>query len=66
MEKAKKEKMVLLVSAIVSVFAAVIIIIKAIATDSSPTQGLIFLSFGLFWLVFALTRKSKNDNTNAS
>jgi len=62
----KKAKMVLLVSAIVIELAAVLIIAKAIATDSSPTQGLIFLGFGLVLLVIGMTRKSKNGKTDAS
>ena len=66
MNKAKKARMVLLVSAIVIELAAVLIIAKAIATDSSPTQGLIFLGFGLVMLVIGMTRKSKNGETDVS
>ena len=66
MKKAKKAKMVLLVSAIVMELAAVIMIAKAMATDSSPTQGLIFLAIGLVFLVIGMTRKSENGKTEAN
>lgn len=59
----KKAKMVLLVSAIVIELAAVIMIVKSITTDLSPTQGLIFLAIGLVFLVIGLTRKSENGKT---
>jgi len=58
--------MLLLVSAIVIELAAVIIIAKSIATDSSPTQGVILLGFGLVLLVIGITRKSENAKTDAS
>ncbi len=60
MKKANKTKMVILVSAIVIEVAAMIMIAKAIATDSSPTQGLMFLAIGLIFLVIGMTRKSEN------
>ncbi len=63
MSKAKRNKMVLLVSAIVMEIGAVIMITKAIATDSSPTQGLMFLAFGLVFLVIGMTRKSENGKS---
>ena len=66
MNKEKRGKMVLLVSAIVIELAAVIMIAKAIATDSSPTTGLTFLAIGLFFLVIGMTRKSENGKTDAS
>ena len=56
----KKAKMVFLVSAIIIEISAVIMITKAILTDSSPTQGLMFLSIGLVFLVIGITKKSKN------
>ena len=59
-----KGKMVLLVSAIIIEIAAVILIAKAIATDSSATQGIIALVMGLALLV-ALTRKPKDVKTDA-
>lgn len=62
----KKAKMVLLVSAIVIELAAVVMIAKAMATDSSPTQGLLFLSCGLILLVIGMTRKSKNGKADAN
>jgi len=62
----KKAKMVLWVSVIVIELAAVFIIAKAIATDSSPTQGLLFLSFGLVLLMIGMTRKSKNAKADAN
>lgn len=57
--------MVLLVSAIVIELAAVIMIAKAIATNSSPTTGLTFLAIGSFFLVIGMTRKSENGKTEA-
>lgn len=60
MNKGKRAKMVLLVSAIVIELAAIIIITKSIAADSSPTQGIILLGFGLVFLVIALSRKAQD------
>ena len=57
--------MILLISAIVIEIAAVILIAKAIATDSSPTQGVIFLAIGLVFLVIGLTKKSKDVKPDA-
>jgi putative exporter of polyketide antibiotics len=54
-----KPKMILLGSAIIMEIAAVILIVKAISTDSSPTQGLTFLAIGLVFLVIGVTRKPK-------
>ena len=65
MNKAKRAKMVLLVSAIVIELAAVIIIAKSIATDSSPTQGIILLGFGLVFLVIAISRKADDTKKDA-
>ena len=58
MNKEKRGKMVLLVSAIVMELAAIIIIAKSIATDSSPMQGLTFLAIGLVFLVIAISKKA--------
>jgi hypothetical protein len=66
MNKAKKSKMVLLVSAIVIELAAVIMIAKAYFTDSSPTTGLTFLAIGLVFLVIGIATKSENGKTDAS
>jgi len=65
MNKAKRTKMVHLVSAIVIELAAVIIIAKSIATDSSPTQGIILLGFGLVFLVIGITRKTEDTKKDA-
>ncbi len=62
----KANKMVLLVSAIVMEIAAVIMIAKSIATDSSPTTGLMFLVIGLFFLVIGITRKSENGKSETN
>lgn len=66
MQKAKKNKMLLLVTAIVIEIAAVIMIAKAIATDSSPTQGLMFLAIGLVFLVIGMTKKSENGKSETN
>lgn len=60
-----KAKMVVLVSAIIMEIGAVIVIAKAIATDSSATKGIIFLAIGLFFLLVALTRKPKDVKSDA-
>lgn len=62
----KKSKMVFLASAVVIELAAVIMIVKAIATDSSPTTGITFLAIGLIFLVIGMTRKSENGKTDQS
>lgn len=66
MNKAKKTKMVLLASALVIELAAVIMIAKALATDSSPTTGLTFMAIGLFFLVIGMSKKSENGKSETS
>ena len=61
----KKANTAMLVSAIVIEIAALILIAKAIATDSSATQGVILLALGLVFLGIALTRKSKDVKSDA-
>ena len=65
MNKEKRGKMVLLVSAIVMELAAIIIIAKSIATDSSPMQGLTFLAIGLVFLVIAISKKAGDTKKDA-
>lgn len=55
-----KPKMILLGSAIIMEIAAVILIAKALSTDSSPTVGLMFLIIGLVFLVIGVTRKQRD------
>ncbi|MGH2567394.1 MAG: hypothetical protein ACRDGA_03575 [Bacteroidota bacterium] len=62
----KRARMLLLLSAVVIEIAAVILIVKAIATDSSPTEGLVFLSFGLIVLLIGLRKKPESGKTDAS
>ena len=61
MEKEKKNtaKMVLLASAIVTEIAAIIILVKAVSTDSSPATGLAFLAIGMVFLILGVTKKSE-------
>mgnify|MGYP001583582305 CR=1 FL=1 len=66
MNKAKKAKMVFLASVVVIELAAVIMIVKSITTDSSPTTGITFLAIGLIFLVIGMTRKSENAKTDQS
>ena len=65
MNKAKRGKILFLLSAIVIELAAIIIIVKSLATDSSPTQGIILLGFGLVFLVIAITRKADDTKKDA-
>lgn len=55
-----KSRMILLSSAIIMEIAAVILISKALFTDSSPTVGLMFLAIGLVFLVLGVTRKQRD------
>ncbi|HEX9614322.1 MAG TPA: hypothetical protein VGA55_02405 [Bacteroidota bacterium] len=63
MIKGKKARRVLLVSAAVIELVAVILMVKAIATDSSPTIGIVFLIFGMIFLIIGMTGKAENRKT---
>lgn len=54
--------MILLVSAIVIEVAAIVLIVKSIVTDSSPTLGIIFLAVGMTMLVIGLATRSKKTD----
>lgn len=56
-----KAKMVFLVSAVVMELSAILLLIKAIATDSSPTIGIMILAIGMLFLIIGITRKSEGD-----
>ncbi|GEM_PF-6003141 len=60
-----KTKLVFLASAIIIEIAAIILIVKAISTDTSPTQGVIFLAIGLVFLIIGLIKKPKNADTES-
>ena len=55
----KKDKLLLLASAIVIEIAAIIMIAKAISTDSSPAIGITFLAIGIFFLILGITKKGE-------
>ncbi|MBW3565295.1 MAG: hypothetical protein KY459_11260 [Acidobacteria bacterium] len=57
-----KPSMILLVSAIVIEVAAIVLIVKSIVTDSSPTLGIIFLAVGMTMLVIGLATRSKKTD----
>lgn len=60
-----KSKMVFLVSAILAEIAGIILLVKAVATDSSITQGLIFLVVGMLFLVIGIAKKPTNVETHS-
>ena len=56
-----KSRMIFFGGAIIIEIAAILILVKAISTDSSPAQGLMFLAIGLLFLIIGITRKSKDS-----
>ena len=60
----KKNKILFLSAAIVMEIAAVILIGKAISSNSSPTMGIAFLVIGLAILIIGIASKSTEDNKN--
>jgi len=61
----KKSKILLLSASLVIEAAAIILISKSIASDSSPAIGIIFLTIGLTFLIIGITSKSNDDGKNS-